>query len=51
MLFRKKKGDIGECYADPSKAKEKLGFETKYDIKEMCEDSWRWQKKQSKRLW
>ncbi len=36
-------GDIDECYADPSKAKNELGWEAVYGIKEMCEDSWRWQ--------
>ncbi len=37
-------GDIATCYSDASKAKEELGWEAKYGIKEMCEDSWRWQK-------
>ena len=37
-------GDIGECYADPTKAKEVLGWEAQYDLKKMCEDSARWQK-------
>ena len=37
-------GDIAICYADASKAKEELGWEAQYGIKEMCEDSWRWQK-------
>lgn len=37
-------GDIATCYADASKAKRELGWEAKYGIKEMCEDSWRWQK-------
>ncbi|MBR4345075.1 MAG: UDP-glucose 4-epimerase GalE [Lachnospiraceae bacterium] len=37
-------GDIAECYADASKAKAELGWEAKYGIEEMCEDSWRWQK-------
>ncbi len=36
-------GDIAQCYADPSKAKEELGWEAQYGIDEMCEDSWRWQ--------
>lgn len=36
-------GDIAECYADASKAKEELGWEAQYGILEMCEDSWRWQ--------
>ena len=37
-------GDIATCYADPAKAKKELGWEAKYGIKEMCADSWRWQK-------
>lgn len=36
-------GDIATCYADATKAKEELGWEAQYGIKEMCEDSWRWQ--------
>ena len=37
-------GDIATCYADPSKAKAELGWEAKNGIREMCADSWRWQK-------
>ena len=36
-------GDIAECFANPKKAKDELGWEATRDIKEMCEDSWRWQ--------
>lgn len=36
-------GDIATCFADPSYAKEILGWEAKRGIKEMCEDGWRWQ--------
>ena len=37
-------GDIAENYADASLAREELGWEAKNGIREMCEDSWRWQK-------
>jgi UDP-glucose 4-epimerase len=37
-------GDIPACYADPAKAEAELGWKAKYGIREMCEDSWRWQK-------
>ncbi|GAE33246.1 UDP-glucose 4-epimerase GalE [Halalkalibacter akibai] len=37
-------GDIGVCYADPSKAKVELGWSATKGIEEMCVDSWRWQK-------
>ncbi|MBQ7926989.1 MAG: UDP-glucose 4-epimerase GalE [Lachnospiraceae bacterium] len=37
-------GDIATCYSDAAKAREELGWVAQYGIKEMCEDSWRWQK-------
>ncbi len=36
-------GDIAACYADPTKAKEKLGWQAEFGIEKMCEDTWRWQ--------
>jgi len=36
-------GDIAKCYANPSYAKEILGWEAKKSIDEMCRDTWRWQ--------
>ena len=33
-------GDIAECYADATKAKEELGWEAKYTLDDMCRDSW-----------
>ena len=35
-------GDIATCYSDTKKAKEELGWEAQYDLKRMCEDSWRY---------
>lgn len=43
VVTPRRSGDIAECYADSSKAKNELGWEAKYGIREMCEDSWRWQ--------
>ena len=37
-------GDIATCYSSAQLAKKELNWEAKYGIKEMCEDSWRWQK-------
>ncbi len=42
-IVDRRPGDVAACYADPSKAKETLGWEAKYDIDKMCEDTWRWQ--------
>lgn len=38
-------GDIAACYADPTKAKEELGWEAEKGIEEMCKDAWRFIKK------
>ena len=37
-------GDIAECYADPTKAYEVLGWKAERDLLKMCEDSARWQR-------
>ncbi|MBS4205813.1 UDP-glucose 4-epimerase GalE [Lederbergia citrea] len=36
-------GDIAVCYADPTKAKQELGWTAEKGLEEMCADSWRWQ--------
>ena len=36
-------GDIAQCYADPAKARDELGWEARYGIDEMCASSWKWQ--------
>ena len=35
---------IATCYSDASLAEKELGWKAENGIKEMCEDSWRWQK-------
>ena len=42
-IVDRRPGDIATCYADPSYAKEVLGWEATRGIEEMCEDAWRWQ--------
>lgn len=37
-------GDIDIYYASPAKAERELGWIAALGVKEMCEDSWRWQK-------
>jgi UDP-glucose 4-epimerase len=36
-------GDVAACYADVSLARELLGWQSRRDLRAMCEDSWRWQ--------
>ena len=44
VIQDRRPGDIATCYCDPSKAKRELGWEATLGIREMCADSWRWQK-------
>lgn len=43
-IVARRPGDIATCFADPTKAKNELGWEAKYGILEMCEDGWRFEK-------
>ena len=42
-LMPRRSGDVAACYADPSLARELLGWSARHDLARMCEDSWRWQ--------
>ena len=37
-------GDIAECYANPSKAKEELDWEAELNIEAMCKSAWEYAK-------
>ena len=39
----RRSGDIDECFADASKAEKELHWKARYDIEDMCRDSWNWQ--------
>jgi UDP-glucose 4-epimerase len=36
-------GDVAACYADPSLAREELGWKASLGVDRMCADTWRWQ--------
>jgi UDP-glucose 4-epimerase len=36
-------GDVAACWADPSRARQLLGWEARRDLATMCVDAWRWQ--------
>ncbi len=42
-IVDRRAGDIAQCYADPSYAKEVLGWEATHGVDRMCADAWRWQ--------
>lgn len=43
-IVERRDGDIAECYADPSKAKEELGWVAEKTLEDMCRDSWNFEK-------
>ncbi|MBW3096877.1 UDP-glucose 4-epimerase GalE [Pseudohoeflea coraliihabitans] len=43
VIAPRRKGDIAECYADVSRAREMLDWRARRGLAEMCADAWRWQ--------
>ena len=48
QVVGRRSGDIAACYADPGKALRELGWHARHGLREMCEDSWRWQENNPK---
>lgn len=44
-IVGRREGDIASCYADSSKAKNELNWQTKYNLEDICRDAWNWQTK------
>ncbi|WP_439107759.1 UDP-glucose 4-epimerase GalE [Congregibacter sp.] len=42
-IVARRPGDVAQCYADPSFAREQLGWTARFGVQRMCEDAWRWQ--------
>jgi UDP-glucose 4-epimerase len=42
-IIERRPGDIAECYADTALAEKEIGFKAKKGLREMMEDSWRFQ--------
>jgi len=47
QIAPRRAGDVAEVYANPSLAKQLLGWQTQLRIEDMCRDAWRWQANQS----
>ncbi|MBR0139703.1 MAG: UDP-glucose 4-epimerase GalE [Firmicutes bacterium] len=45
VLAERRPGDVAVSYADPSKAERLLGWKAEKSLDEMCESSWKWEKK------
>ena len=41
-IIARRQGDLAEYYADPTLAAKLLQWKTSFDIKTICEDTWRW---------
>lgn len=44
LIAERRAGDIAQCYANPAKAYEELGWKAEKNLEDMCRDSWNWQK-------
>jgi len=43
QVVPRRTGDVAACYADPTLARQLLGWQARHDLDRMCVDSWRWQ--------
>lgn len=43
QLVERRPGDIAECWADPAKAQQELGWKATRTLEDMTQDTWRWQ--------
>ena len=43
QIVGRRPGDVAACYADPSLARELLGWSATRGLAQMCADTWRWQ--------
>jgi len=43
IIAPRRSGDIAECWADPKKAAQELGWKAKHSLDDMMRDTWRWQ--------
>ena len=42
-IIERRPGDVGEVYADPARAADKLAWSATRGLEQMCIDGWRWQ--------
>jgi UDP-glucose 4-epimerase len=42
-LTDRRPGDVGTCYADATKAAQKLNWKARLTLSDMTADTWRWQ--------
>ncbi len=42
-IVARRAGDVAQCWADPARAAQDLGWRAIHDLPRMCADAWRWQ--------
>ncbi|MGT2471905.1 UDP-glucose 4-epimerase GalE [Paraburkholderia terrae] len=42
-IVARRPGDVAQCFANPAKASDMIGWKAQYGIERMCTDHWRWQ--------
>jgi len=42
-IVARRPGDVAQCFANPAKALDVIGWQAQYGIERMCADHWRWQ--------
>ncbi len=42
-IVGRREGDVGKCFADPTKANLELNWRTEHDLEDICRDAWKWQ--------
>lgn len=48
VIAPRRDGDVAECFANPDKAQNKLGWKAEKNLVDMCRDTWNWQSKNPK---
>ena len=43
QIVARRAGDVAQCWANPERAVEALGWRAEFDLSRMCADAWRWQ--------
>lgn len=43
-VVARREGDVAACYADPTLARDLIGWSAQRGLDEMCNDAWRWQR-------
>ena len=50
QLVARRPGDVAQCWADPALAQQLLGWSAQHGVDRMCQDAWRWQDGEARKL-